>query len=61
MREYRLGRGDEEYKRRLTDDRSVVQTVTLTRGPKGRLAVAAVQVARRSARAKRVVRRTLIG
>ena len=61
MREYRLGRGDEDYKSRLTDDRSVVQTVTLTRGPKGRIAVAAVEAARRSAWAKRAVRRTLVG
>ena len=45
----------------FTDDRSLVQTVTLTRGPKGRLAVAAAEAVRRSAWAKRAVRRTLVG
>ena len=43
MREYRFGRGGEEYKSRFAGDESTVETVVLGRGIKGRLAVAAVQ------------------
>jgi len=56
MREYRLGRGDEEYKHRFTDDRSEVQTAVLTRGVKGHVAVATAEAARRTW-ARRLVRR----
>jgi len=43
MREYRFGRGGEEYKSRFTGDGSTVETVVLGRGLKGRLAVAAAR------------------
>ena len=52
MREYRLGRGDEEYKHRFTDDRSEVATAVLVRGVKGRIAAQAA----RSGWARRLVR-----
>jgi CelD/BcsL family acetyltransferase involved in cellulose biosynthesis len=59
MREYRLGRGDEEYKSRFTDDDSEVETLVLARGVKGRLAVAAAEAARRRTGTRRFVRSTL--
>jgi CelD/BcsL family acetyltransferase involved in cellulose biosynthesis len=55
VREYRFGRGDEEYKKRFTADESTVETIALARGLKGRLAVAAVQ----QTRARRLLRRLL--
>jgi CelD/BcsL family acetyltransferase involved in cellulose biosynthesis len=58
MREYRLGRGDEPYKYRFTDDRSEVVTAVLTRGIKGRVAIATLEAARRArARARGTQRR----
>ena len=50
MREYRLGRGDEEYKRRFAGEESTVETVVLGRGIKGRAAVAVARQARPIAR-----------
>jgi CelD/BcsL family acetyltransferase involved in cellulose biosynthesis len=57
MREYRFGRGDEEYKSRFAGDESTVKTVVLARGLKGRLALAAA----RRRQARRLVRRVLRG
>jgi CelD/BcsL family acetyltransferase involved in cellulose biosynthesis len=59
MREYRLGRGHEEYKSRFTDDASEVETLVFARGLKGRLALAAAEAARRSPRTRRFMRSTL--
>jgi CelD/BcsL family acetyltransferase involved in cellulose biosynthesis len=53
MREYRLGRGDEEYKHRFTEDSRHVETATLARGARGRVAVATEEVARKLARSVR--------
>jgi CelD/BcsL family acetyltransferase involved in cellulose biosynthesis len=58
MREYRFGRGDEEYKHRFTDDAGVVETAVLPASFKGRVAVATAQVARRTW-AKRLLRPAL--
>jgi CelD/BcsL family acetyltransferase involved in cellulose biosynthesis len=55
MREYRFGRGDEEYKSRFTGDESSVETVVLGRGLRGRVAVAAA----RQRQARRLLRRVL--
>jgi CelD/BcsL family acetyltransferase involved in cellulose biosynthesis len=59
MREYRFGRGGEEYKSRFTDDDSRVETVVLPRRLKGRVAVAAVAAARRRTPARRLIRAAL--
>jgi CelD/BcsL family acetyltransferase involved in cellulose biosynthesis len=54
-REYRFGRGGEEYKSRFTGDESTVETVVLGRGLKGRVAVAAA----RQRQARRLLRLAL--
>ena len=55
MREYRFGRGDEEYKSRFTGAESTVETVVVGRGLKGRVAVAAA----RQTQARRLLRLAL--
>jgi CelD/BcsL family acetyltransferase involved in cellulose biosynthesis len=55
MREYRFGRGDEEYKSRFAGEESIVETVVLGRGLKGRVAVAAAG----QRQARRLLRRVL--
>jgi CelD/BcsL family acetyltransferase involved in cellulose biosynthesis len=50
MREYRLGRGDEPFKQRFTDDRSEVATAVLARGVKGRVALVTAELLRPLAR-----------
>jgi CelD/BcsL family acetyltransferase involved in cellulose biosynthesis len=59
MHEYRFGRGDEAYKSRFTDDDSRLETVVLARRLKGRVTVAAVDVAGRRARTRRLLRAAL--
>jgi CelD/BcsL family acetyltransferase involved in cellulose biosynthesis len=55
VREYRLGRGGEEYKSRFGGDDPGVETLALPRGAKGKLAIAAAEAARRSIRTRRLV------
>lgn len=52
-REYRFGRGGEEFKYRFTDDDPGLETVALTRGALGAAAVAAVVGARRVSASRR--------
>jgi CelD/BcsL family acetyltransferase involved in cellulose biosynthesis len=59
MHEYRFGRGGEEYKSRFTDDDSQVETLLMPRRLKGRVAMAAVDVARRRTRTRRLIRSAL--
>jgi CelD/BcsL family acetyltransferase involved in cellulose biosynthesis len=59
MREYRLGRGDEQYKSRFTEDESAVETFVVARGIKGRVAVATAEATRGRAYARRFVRSVL--
>lgn len=56
--EYRFLRGGEPYKFRFTDDRSVVQTSALARGPAARAAVEAALAFRISRAAARRLRRS---
>jgi len=47
LREYRFGRGGEEFKYRFTGDDPGLETLALTRGALGAAAVAGVAAARR--------------
>jgi CelD/BcsL family acetyltransferase involved in cellulose biosynthesis len=56
IEEYHLGRGGEPYKRHFTDDESVLETIVLARGPRGRLALSVTELARRGRRAVATLR-----
>jgi CelD/BcsL family acetyltransferase involved in cellulose biosynthesis len=54
--EYHLGRGGERYKRHFTDDESMLETIALALGSRGRIALAVSELARGGRRAVLAVR-----
>ena len=56
IRDYHLGRGGEPYKRHFTDDESMLETIVLALGNRGRLALSVSELARRARQAVRGVR-----
>jgi len=55
MKEYRFGRGAEEYKSRFADDDAEVQTLVLGRGLKGRFAILAAEATPHRSPARRLL------